>query len=523
MNKIKQIGNKIKDGLGYVNNTYLILCSRNTQAPKYSEEDGPGDQPLFDQKDKDLVRRKIQFEDDMQVKLKLGEGNVENNQVTVFQSDSSSNNSSNRTKFMGLAKPKGLKQGPRSFQKFNNCSASLDNASELAVKDLSLTEDTNDSMKLKRLFKSRAKKLVERAESFACKSIDTFVEEYSSTNKEEKKEPMEVNKLNEYDLLELIGAKPLSPQEHYNKSCKICTSAEAEREEEDKENKKEETNEEEFMKSREEPSQLCGTKRSHSHYNKEEFERSLSHFTCTICMDYMVGAKMLQCGHCFCDQWISFWFLREKGCPICRDKIRDEKNVDCSIVDFTIENILTRAYQKDSSIRSELKNWQTRRDKYQDWKESHNLKAVKIGDRIDVRDTEYIWWTGAVEKILKSKYNWADLLYIHYDGWNRCYDEYIPADSDRVAPLNIYTSRSDIPKYTRHDGVEDRVYGNVVEGGEQQNDQDENTEANNDNDNQQENSANQRNQEENNVSHSHEEDNNDEEGETPPVRNLRIE
>jgi hypothetical protein len=58
------------------------------------------------------------------------------------------------------------------------------------------------------------------------------------------------------------------------------------------------------------------------------------------------------------------------------------------------------------------------------------------------------------------------LLYIHYEGWNRCYDEYIPADSERIAPLKLYTSRTDIPKYTRHEGPEDRVYGNVVEDGE---------------------------------------------------------
>jgi hypothetical protein len=139
----------------------------------------------------------------------------------------------------------------------------------------------------------------------------------------------------------------------------------------------------------------------------------------------------------------------------------------------------------------DLKNWQSRRNSYIKWRQEHRVKNIKIGDRIDVRDTEYIWCSGAVEKILRSKYNCADLYYVHYDGWSRCYDEYIPADSDRIAPLKFYTSRSDIPKYTRHEGPDERVYGNVVEGGD--NDADRNrqpqaeraSEQNNDNANNQ--------------------------------------
>lgn len=117
------------------------------------------------------------------------------------------------------------------------------------------------------------------------------------------------------------------------------------------------------------------------------------------------------------------------------------------------------------SLKEDLKNWQNRRKQYMEWKKSHTLVNVSIGDKVDVRDTEYIWCTGSVERILKSRYNCADLYFIHYEGWSRCYDEYIPADSDRIAPHKFYTSRNDIPKYTRHDGPDERVYGNVVEGG----------------------------------------------------------
>jgi hypothetical protein len=39
----------------------------------------------------------------------------------------------------------------------------------------------------------------------------------------------------------------------------------------------------------------------------------------------------------------------------------------------------------------DLKGWQKKRKKYLKWKESHHVKDVKIGDRLDVRDTEFIW------------------------------------------------------------------------------------------------------------------------------------
>jgi len=42
-------------------------------------------------------------------------------------------------------------------------------------------------------------------------------------------------------------------------------------------------------------------------------------------------------------------------------------------------------------MKKDLENWKKRQTKYQEWKESHKLTNFKIGDRIDVRDTEYIW------------------------------------------------------------------------------------------------------------------------------------
>lgn len=335
----------------------------------------------------------------------------------------------------------------------------------------------NLELRLKRLFKCRAKRLLERAESLNSYQFENILGNYDIKDEEEKEIKM-CSKKHEAKI------KMKSTPQTQEISIDIGLAKAPNSIGKEVEDTKGDVTEEELKKSREETNQIWGMKRTRSIRNKEEFESSLKDFSCTICMDYMIGAKKLQWGHCFWDQCISFWFLREKFCPICKEKVRDEKNIEWSLIDFTVEHILTRASKNDSTMLEDLKSWQKRRMQYFKWKRSHWVKTIKIGEKVDVRDTEYIWCSGNVEKILKSKYNCADLYYIHYDGWSRWYDEYIPADSDRLAPKDFYTSRNDIPKYTRHEGPDERVYGNVVEGGNDaanQNRQPNNSEGNNNN------------------------------------------
>ena len=375
----------------------------------------------YDQSDKDFVRRKITFDEDVQFNL-------------------------------GIESTSDLKE-------------SMDE--DIHSED---NQDDEKHLKLKRLFKSRAKKLIERAESLTTGKIDSILGDYNLDKVEEEKEMIKF-KSHESRMLEFRKYSSISSSQKFDIKIDLDENKEpivSKQLEEIKEDVKGESDitKEEYKKSWEERPSVWGLKRAKSFNHREELERNLKDFTCTIWMDYMVGAKQLQCGHCFWDQCISFWFLREKVCPICRDRVREEKTIDCNLIDFTIEHILVRTHYKDSTIKKEANNWHKRRQKYIKWKESHKVSKWKIGDKIDVRDTEYIWWVGTIEKILKSKYNWANLLFVHYEGWNRCYDEFIPADSERIAPLKLYTSRTDIPKYTRHEGQEDRIYGNVIEEGD---------------------------------------------------------
>ncbi len=50
------------------------------------------------------------------------------------------------------------------------------------------------------------------------------------------------------------------------------------------------------------------------------------------------------------------------------------------------------------------------------------LENVEVGDAIDVRDTEYIWCVGSVKMKIESP-NKEPLIIVHYEGWNKYYDE----------------------------------------------------------------------------------------------------
>lgn len=102
--------------------------------------------------------------------------------------------------------------------------------------------------------------------------------------------------------------------------------------------------------------------------------------------------------------------------------------------------------KKELGDNDEFDRWQERTQKYKEWIISHRVHLVKAGEKLDVCDTEHIWCKATIELVIKTQ-NRKDLLYIHYEGWNRKYDEYMYIDSHRVAPLGFYSNRTDIPVY----------------------------------------------------------------------------
>lgn len=115
------------------------------------------------------------------------------------------------------------------------------------------------------------------------------------------------------------------------------------------------------------------------------------------------------------------------------------------LIDRAVKSvIISKRSQVDNS---EYERQRARFEAYREWKNKHQINAeIKVGEKVDIRDTEYIWCVGTVEVKIKT-INHIPLLYVHYNGWHRKYDEFIYYNSDRLAPSGTYTLRADIPHY----------------------------------------------------------------------------
>jgi len=114
---------------------------------------------------------------------------------------------------------------------------------------------------------------------------------------------------------------------------------------------------------------------------------------------------------------------------VCSAEILKSPTYPC----FVLDNFLNS--RKKSSVK-----YQSRVDKFKEFKEKLRVEDVKEGMQIDVRDTEGIWCSGTVKSILTSEK--SSLLLIHFDKWDSIYDEVFQIDSPRLAPHGFYTSRS---------------------------------------------------------------------------------
>lgn len=76
------------------------------------------------------------------------------------------------------------------------------------------------------------------------------------------------------------------------------------------------------------------------------------------------------------------------------------------------------AENKKQENNEEFDRWKKRVESYKQFKDKHKMhlpgKLLKAGDKIDVRDTEFIWCKGVVELKISTQ-NRHPLLYIHYE------------------------------------------------------------------------------------------------------------
>lgn len=128
-----------------------------------------------------------------------------------------------------------------------------------------------------------------------------------------------------------------------------------------------------------------------------------------------------------------------KKCPICRGSIKKKKTYP----NRSLETVIL-AVNTDSDYWARLEE-----DK--NWKLSLAIRnTVEPGTQLDVRDTLYVWIKAEVKEVLKPTNGGTTLLFIHYKDWDSFYDEIIPINSSRLAPIGMFSDRTDLPKYLRN-------------------------------------------------------------------------
>lgn len=90
------------------------------------------------------------------------------------------------------------------------------------------------------------------------------------------------------------------------------------------------------------------------------------------------------------------------------------------------------------------------------------------GQLVDVRDTESIWCQGTIIEIYR-KYDsrlgarTEIAVLVHYNRWNKIYNEVIELPSCRLAPLSCFSGRIDIPRYNLSE-EDNNMRGSVISG-----------------------------------------------------------
>ena len=71
---------------------------------------------------------------------------------------------------------------------------------------------------------------------------------------------------------------------------------------------------------------------------------------------------------------------------------------------------------------------------------------IQIGQKVDIRDLDYVWCQGEVKVIFESA-NREPCLGIGYIGVTEKRDEIIQRGSPRLAQFGTFSTRTDIPTY----------------------------------------------------------------------------
>ncbi|CAD8050855.1 unnamed protein product [Paramecium primaurelia] len=154
---------------------------------------------------------------------------------------------------------------------------------------------------------------------------------------------------------------------------------------------------------------------------------------CRLCKNYYIKFTITQCGHSFCYYCIFEHLLKSHRCPCCQTTLKGLQFIYCNTIDQFIKN--SNVLIKNSTIINKKKE-------FKEWKLKKKITNFNLGDTLDVLDTEHIWCVGQIINIRNQK----EML-VHFQGWNKVYNEFIQISSPRLSPLGLFTNRSDILLY----------------------------------------------------------------------------
>ena len=115
--------------------------------------------------------------------------------------------------------------------------------------------------------------------------------------------------------------------------------------------------------------------------------------------------------------------------------------LSCFSIDDVISQLILNSEDPDVKVQ-----WEAQKCDHITWQLKKKIDKIEVGEKIDVRDTDYIWCIGTVRMIIESATR-EPIIAVHYEGWNMWYDEFLPLSSQRLARLGFYTDRDDIPRY----------------------------------------------------------------------------
>lgn len=145
---------------------------------------------------------------------------------------------------------------------------------------------------------------------------------------------------------------------------------------------------------------------------------------CPICVRLIYKCVSVSCGHNYCEKCLEEYFIFKENCFLCDQKVRGCPIYKSPSNDTLIERLVSSGDAKDPSIRSRKAQFDDQVKEYKIWNLEREVKNLKVGDRVDARDQDYVW-SAAVVILAIELADKPNLVCIHFEDWKNVKDEFM--------------------------------------------------------------------------------------------------